>query len=1019
MALAQVRTPSHSRNKKQSAILEIAKLDIGKQIGAFNQKHYGKKTETTASAGNGDGKSAGTATAERPDAGNPDTWTEDLAIPKPKKVWHGIDGLGITVFGVLVPALMIVISCISMPKRLTLVLLNHPIETIIEMLLIMAIPLVNYLVWASFCKDKMRVSRWTPILLGVAIGTCVLIAGVSAAGLIIGYKQLAEIGTEFTTGFSWMAMLSLMTAGASLYLANRVRLARDFSSSRRQVVVYCMAATLLPVFAFIGAEARPFSVRLAERMASSANAAEAKQGLFWLRQLNPERELRMECSDPRAAGIPGLFIPVKTSSQHALYFALTGKPYSFRQENNADLSSMPDDYLSRNIVGERIDGLSLTRSTMTGNVHPDTLTATVNWTFVFKNETSQDQEARAEIGLPPGAVIDGMTAWNKGEPEDAKFVISGKVRSTSMDTVGHDSPAMATDLGRGRILVHCYPIPQDQESKLRIRFVVPLNPETEKTATIPMPRFIASNFDLKGEHLVRLHSTQSLTSGIKSLKVERAAGRETILTGRVSGEDLESTKLSVFAVREPVTQPFAVLDQIAVDMARERQRIAAEIARQKARYENSEEKTPQVLVMFDGTKGVQGQLEGVRQALNVSRRKGQKKIVVKAVEPLYVVENVQRIAAPAPKQLTVVIDGSATVKEYRDQLIEALEKIPSQIPVSIMIASQVDERLQQPMSRAEGLKALKSAEFVGGQDNLKAVVHGAELAGETKGGALLWIHGPQPLINQEIYIMSPFASTPSFYDLSLGSGETDTYQFFKNHSEIGPFIEVPNKGKNAADDLIAFCSKWQADSNSFAMKLSQTSSLPANVRFVTDEKAHELLTLHANDECKQLLAIRHNNRAAKIAVTYGFLSPVSSAMVDYSPPQVEPGDDWTETVNPGEAPTLQGATNGTIGPQAGDATDGAGVNTAGTVRVNNLANLEALLNIFANLGEIGFGIIGALFVLHGLLRGTVVTELMGQEIEFGPGKRIAIGATLIFIGLTVPGLINWFVASARDANLFS
>ncbi|MFN8551202.1 MAG: hypothetical protein U0103_06920 [Candidatus Obscuribacterales bacterium] len=41
-----------------------------------------------------------------------------------------------------------------------------------------------------------------------------------------------------------------------------------------------------------------------------------------------------------------------------------------------------------------------------------------------------------------------------------------------------------------------------------------------------------------------------------------------------------------------------------------------------------------------------------------------------------------------------------------------------------------------------------------------------------------------------------------------------------------------------------------------------------------------------------------------------------------------------------------------IGPQGTDATFVTGVNTAGTVRVNNLANLEALLNIIANGMEI-------------------------------------------------------------------
>jgi Ca-activated chloride channel family protein len=63
------------------------------------------------------------------------------------------------------------------------------------------------------------------------------------------------------------------------------------------------------------------------------------------------------------------------------------------------------------------------------------------------------------------------------------------------------------------------------------------------------------------------------------------------------------------------------------------------------------------------------------------------------------------------------------------------------------------------------------------------------------------------------------------------------------------------------------------------------------------------------------------------------------------------------------APMLQGATNGTIGPQgggamygaagmtAGDATTVVGVNTAGTVRVNNLANLEAAARLAGPVGD--------------------------------------------------------------------
>ncbi len=50
----------------------------------------------------------------------------------------------------------------------------------------------------------------------------------------------------------------------------------------------------------------------------------------------------------------------------------------------------------------------------------------------------------------------------------------------------------------------------------------------------------------------------------------------------------------------------------------------------------------------------------------------------------------------------------------------------------------------------------------------------------------------------------------------------------------------------------------------------------------------------------------------------------------------------------GTSLTFQGATNGTISPQCAEATVVQGVSSRGTVRVNNLANLEALLNIIAN-----------------------------------------------------------------------
>jgi len=119
----------------------------------------------------------------------------------------------------------------------------------------------------------------------------------------------------------------------------------------------------------------------------------------------------------------------------------------------------------------------------------------------------------------------------------------------------------------------------------------------------------------------------------------------------------------------------------------------------------------------------------------------------------------------------------------------------------------------------------------------------------------------------------------------------------------------------------------------------------------------------------------------------------------------------TDTVNAGQSPMLQGATNGTIGPREGDATSVFGVNTAGTVRVNNLANLEALLNIIAN----GMEILGIAWGGPTMIMGFMHMAAGTQDAM----KKVLFGAAGVTGGLATPGLINWLVASARDANLFS
>lgn len=951
----------------------------------------------------------------------PESWEdEDRNLSDKQVMWQKLEGFTVMMFGVAFPFLCMLWTCLACPKRLTLVILNHPVETLLELTLILLVPFVNWRMWSALSKGYARYTFARGAIMGATIGTSLIVSAISFAGLLFATKDLQEaIGTDFTTGFSIISLLSFCAAASGVFIVNKVRLTRDFRASRARVVAYTIAGVVLSLVAFTISETRGWYIRIAEKMAASSRPQERQSGLELLRKVNPEKELKMECADSRATGLPGLFIPVKSSTQHQLYFALTGKPY--RDDNSSDISSMPDDYLSRHVVGPRMEGLSLLRSSLTGVVNSDTLTSTVSWTYVFKNDSALPSEARAEIALPRGAVITGMTEWNNGQATDSAFAATGKAESQygSSINVTHCSPAMLTELGSGRVLMHCYPVNAGEELKIRATMVIPMKMDSIDSASLVLPRFVATNFDIQGEHSVRLHSEHALKSGVKGLKSVKSPSGQQVLSGTLENEQLKGSEMLLRAARPASLEPVAVLDPLSLQL------------RKAVKKEVKSQENQQVVVMIDASKGINSQLDNVTRMLAQRKAVEQRAVAArKQKEPKesYIVETIQRVSAPSPKHLVVVVDGSQAVKENINEIKQGLESLPSNVPASLIIASQEKPKLMDAVSLADGLKTLTSVEYVGGQDNLQAVVKAAEVAGETKGGAVLWIHGPQPVLNKEIYIMAPYTAAPSFYELSLGSGETDTYEFFKNHSEIGPFNQVP-RNTGTADDLSHFFARWKPGSSDYIVTYQETTEKP-NCKILKDRQSLELLALHANEQCANLIANRKVGLAAKLAVSYGLVTPVSCALISENIVNASASntttssDEYNSSSNAQENQSysggyLQGATNGTVGPQGADATIVMGVNSAGTVRVNNLANLEALLNILCNGFEVVALILGGFMILNAAVLRAPVSGFMGMPITLTAANRVAIGCGVIVVGLMFPGLVNWFVSSARDANLFS
>lgn len=927
-------------------------------------------------------------------------WTH--VMPK-DSVWSGWQGVGIMIIGVVLPSLIIISGLVACYDRVVLLLWKQPVETVIELAMLLAIPLGNLTIWNALCKNDWRHAIRRGVYNGISIGASAVIAIFTGAAAVLRFPTYSESGVSHVMAFVILSALSLFSMSVGINLAVRVRETRITKLSKNRAVGFVAFGVLIAFFSFIAAEAKSTCIRVAEYLATSDSFEERRKGLDFLKRFDPEKHIRMECSSRKAGGLPGLFIRIDNDTLRQLHFAITGK--TFGDEQSQNFSNMTDEYLKNHVVGDRIPGLTLHKSAIYGQVNPTTVSSTIYWTFVFKNKNYEPKEARAEIGLPEGAVISGMTVWKDGRPLKTEFQPTGDKKNSRWYNIGHDAPGIVTDLGRGRMLLHCYPVPAQGFLRMSVAVTTPLKLHTISDASLALPRFMETNFDLKGTHSVRIMSDNEISLAVPGIKADRAATGQRLIDGQLTSEALSGAGLSVSVKRPAVYGPLAIRDT--------------------------------------------------------------------GDEPAsYLVQTIRELPAVQPQHLVVVLDGSESLKPHIKDLKKVLSELPSGMKASLVVASQYAGEKPVVEKMKDGLASLENKVFSGGQDNLEAVITATSVAGESKKGAVLWIHGPQPGYNKEIYITPPSMFMPSFYEIALDDGVMDAAEYFKNHREIGPFTEI-SRSASIASDLERFLTKWKPGGHDYVVEYQMLGNKQPSAKLATEEQSREISALFSKERVSQLLRSGNSSAASEVAVYHRIVTPVSLAsclgsgesleserlayehgtrnvrILDTTGNSVNSSDtagsaviEPSQTLNTettsvapdvtdntfsnttlpsgnlkSNYPTLQGATNGSIGPQCSNVV--MGVNTAGTVRVNNLANLEAILNIFANLVELIGLSLGGLFLISSVFSPVKEGVTFWAWRKMSQPMRIAVGAVLVTIAFMTPTFIDYMVASARDANVFS
>lgn len=937
---------------------------------------------------------------------------ETAPSSKPESHFKGTLGTFILIFGLMLPALAI--SCTTTINIYSAcgVLLRHWVESLVQFSLLLSIPFGLAFAWTRVKKGDLRRARLVGHVIGVSAGAALLTAIVtSAAGMMV-YPTFDSSGLDHSAEMLTLAFVSWGAFLASVCVGFKFRELWPTNGAKWSSTAYMLIGAGLSVLLLGASEARSACIRIAERLVISGTDDQKQHGLDFLRNAGAdcERSLRVDCSTNRAMDISGMFLNLSNEDFKKLYFLTTGGPFRLDLKNPTDFASLPDELLGKQVIGDKVSNLSMHRSLISGTIHPESLTSTLDWTFVFKNTGFDAKEARAEIALPKDAVVSEMVLWINGLPKRATIASSETATQAYQWVVGgRKDPALVTDLGKGRVLVQCYPVASQSEVRVKISMKSSMKLDKAGEAIVSLPSISKSNFEVEGQHRVHLRADRELMLDLDNVRQVVANNGLHQVTGTLSSAKRSKETIDVRVARDVFLKPVAIKDPI-------------------------------------DNRG-------------------------------YIIQQYVPTVSKRPDHLVVVVDGSEALQAHKDEIARKLSKIPATIPTSLIVASDKYKEGMQFESLKDAIAAMKQIEFKGGQENLGAVIQGAELAGETEGGAVLWIHGPQPALDKELYIIAPYLVKPSFYQLSIDDNVTDVNEFFKAHQEIGPFTAVA-RNSSFESDLGRFLNKWQADGVDYTLKYARTFETPAKLEtsvYVQDE----ITRLYVAQKVRELVDHGRRWEAANLAVRYQVVTPVTSAVVlenssDYArfglrEAQSADGSDsvlalnnnvdrrgrrnagefqraeqpraiasnsfggsfgdafsnqsanntgaQTEMAMAGTAPILQGATNGTIGPQGGDAASIMGVNTAGAVRVNNLANLEALLNLLANGAEIGGVATGGVMLLLALFRGG--GYFPGTSIGLSRKQRLVLGVLLILAGLSTPGLMNTMVASARDANLFS
>jgi hypothetical protein len=265
----------------------------------------------------------------------------------------------------------------------------------------------------------------------------------------------------------------------------------------------------------------------------------------------------------------------------------------------------------------------------------------------------------------------------------------------------------------------------------------------------------------------------------------------------------------------------------------------------------------------------------------------------------FIVEELKPATLTKPQQLYVVIDGSAPMAKYLPQVANTLAKIPAGLPTEIVFASDEISSLvdrNQQADLAKSLRELMHAPCVGGPNNLAAVSSVWREAAQRPDSAVMWIHGPQPVLYGGENAISAFEATsqfkPTLYDVEVYPGPNRLLEKLPRTVQV---YELPRIGTLTSDLERLITNLGGGRTIEYVVARNTTEEKPDGTETVMPAISTQLVSLWAYDETLKLVSADKAKDAVKLAARHRLVTPVTGAVVletaeDYKRNGIDPNN---------------------------------------------------------------------------------------------------------------------------------